>query len=236
MGRAFEDTQRALQHLRHAESTQALGHSDSTQRAHGGHSETRALRNLWHSGTCRALGNLEGTRTLKALRHLSTWAHKTFRHLGTQALGHSGTWALRALRHLGGPELKALGHLGNRGTLFSRLLLCSLVQLIQFYLRLFHFHLLSALLIKLKLFILYFLSVRNFAKKFNIISFENCLLDVKSFIKIFDYFLRIVKGILIYYHQYIIQILLDLVYSVFHVLCKAFQNIFLPSSTNLMLA
>ena len=73
--REFKDTQRALENLRHSESTQrALWHSDTL--AFGG-----------HSGTWRALG------------HLGTWALKALRHLGTQAIGHlehSGTWALEA--------------------------------------------------------------------------------------------------------------------------------------------
>ena len=47
-------------------------------------------------------------------------------HLGTQrSLGHSrhsGTWALKVLRHLRSSKgTSALGHLGTRGTLFSRL-------------------------------------------------------------------------------------------------------------------
>ena len=50
----FKDTQRAVEHLRHSESTRALGHSESTQ---------------------RALGHSEGTQTFgdfKALGHLDT--------------------------------------------------------------------------------------------------------------------------------------------------------------------
>ena len=90
-GRAFKDTQRALQHLRHSESTWATGHSESTQRALG------HLRHL-------------GTRTFRTLRHLGTWALKALRHSGTQTLGHSGTWGLIALRHLGTWTLKALTH------------------------------------------------------------------------------------------------------------------------------
>ena len=68
-GSAFKDTQRALEHLRHSESTQrALGHLKGT-RALGGFSGTRrALRHLRHLGT----------RTLRALRHLE--------HLGTREL------------------------------------------------------------------------------------------------------------------------------------------------------
>ena len=56
-GLAFKDTLRALKHLRHSESTGALGHSESTR---------RALGHLMHLGT----------RTIKALRHS--------RHSGTQ--------------------------------------------------------------------------------------------------------------------------------------------------------
>ena len=56
--RAFQDTQRALEHLKHSENARALGHSESTQRAlghlegawaFGGHSDT--WRALGHSGT-----------------------------------------------------------------------------------------------------------------------------------------------------------------------------------------
>ena len=58
--RAFKDTQRALEQLRHSESTRRLGHSESTQRALGhlegtwtlgGHLVTRALKALEHSDT-----------------------------------------------------------------------------------------------------------------------------------------------------------------------------------------
>ena len=55
---AFKETQRVLRHLRHTESTRALGHSESTQ---------RALRG--HSGTWRPIGHSEGTW---ALDHLKT--------------------------------------------------------------------------------------------------------------------------------------------------------------------
>ena len=56
---AFKDTERALKHLRHSESTRALGHSESTQRAlghwdaqaRGGHLETRAFKALGHWDT-----------------------------------------------------------------------------------------------------------------------------------------------------------------------------------------
>ena len=58
-GRTFKDNQRALEHLRHSESTGALGHSEGTQKALGGHlgtwalghSGTRGLKALWHSDT-----------------------------------------------------------------------------------------------------------------------------------------------------------------------------------------
>ena len=69
-GRAFKDTQRALEHLRHLESTRALGHLENTQRL------------LGHSGTWRALGHL-GTWALRALKHLGNWALKALRHLDT---------------------------------------------------------------------------------------------------------------------------------------------------------
>ena len=65
-GRAFKDTLRALEHLRHSESTGALGHSESTR---------RALGHLMHMGTrtIMAHGHLEGTRALGGhLRHLGT--------------------------------------------------------------------------------------------------------------------------------------------------------------------
>ena len=74
-GLAFKDTLRALEHLRHSESTGALGHSESTR---------RALGHLMHLGTrtIMAHGPLEGTwelgghsgtrRALKALGHLGT--------------------------------------------------------------------------------------------------------------------------------------------------------------------
>ena len=91
MGRTFKDSQRAFEHLRHSESTRALGHSEGTQRALGGHSEgTRALKALGHSGT-QALKTLRhsGTWALKALRHLSTRVLEHLGHLSTQALGHS---------------------------------------------------------------------------------------------------------------------------------------------------
>ena len=52
MGRTFKDNQRAFKHLRHSESTRALG----------GHSGTRALKALGHSGT----------QALKTLRHSGT--------------------------------------------------------------------------------------------------------------------------------------------------------------------
>ena len=69
MGRAFKDTQRALEHLRHSENTNPLEYLESIQ------------------------------RTLRALRHLDTWA---LRHSDTWKLGHSrnsGTWTLGHSRH-----------------------------------------------------------------------------------------------------------------------------------------
>ena len=97
--RAFKGTQRALEHLRHLESTQkALGHQ--VTRALGGHSGTR--RALGHLESTWALGHVKhlGIRTLRTLGHLVTWALKAFRHLGTHKIGHLehlGTWALEAL-------------------------------------------------------------------------------------------------------------------------------------------
>ena len=49
--RGFKDTQKALEHSRHSESTRAFGHSESTQ---------------------RALGHLDGTRVLGG--HSNIWA------------------------------------------------------------------------------------------------------------------------------------------------------------------
>ena len=66
-------------------------------------------------------GHLKGTSALKTLKHLGrsgTWA---LGHLDTKGLGHSDTWAFRPHRHWGTRKLKARGHLGTRGTLFSRL-------------------------------------------------------------------------------------------------------------------
>ena len=82
-GSASEGTQRALKHLRHSESTRALGHSEGTQRALKGHSK----------GTWTLGDHLEGTRALKAF--------------GLAFLGHSGTLAFR---HLGNWAIKALGY------------------------------------------------------------------------------------------------------------------------------
>ena len=54
----------------------------------------RALENLSHSESTRALGQSESTlRVLRALKHLGCWTLSELRHLGTQAIGH--------LRHLG---------------------------------------------------------------------------------------------------------------------------------------
>ena len=49
--RTFKHNQRALEHLRHSESTGALEHSEGTQRALEGHSRTRALKAIGHSDT-----------------------------------------------------------------------------------------------------------------------------------------------------------------------------------------
>ena len=50
-GSASEGTQRALKHLRHSESTRALGHSEGTQRVLGHLKSTwRALGLLTHLG------------------------------------------------------------------------------------------------------------------------------------------------------------------------------------------
>ena len=70
--RAIEDTQRGLKHLRHSDvGTWALGkHSEGTQRALGGYLVTWALGG--HLGIWRALGDLEGTRALKAFGHSDT--------------------------------------------------------------------------------------------------------------------------------------------------------------------
>ena len=66
-GREFKDTQRALKHLRHQESTLALGHSESTQRA------------LGHSRTWRALRH-SGIWALKALKQFGNWELKGLGH------------------------------------------------------------------------------------------------------------------------------------------------------------
>ena len=58
MGRAFKDTQRALEHLRHSENTNTLEYLESIQRTH------RALRHL-------------DTWALKELGYLDTWAFET---------------------------------------------------------------------------------------------------------------------------------------------------------------
>ena len=60
-----------------SEGTEALGHSEGTQ---------RAFRHLRHSGN----------RAIRALRYLKTWALRALRHLeSTRALKHLGTQALR---------------------------------------------------------------------------------------------------------------------------------------------
>ena len=76
-GCTFTDTQRVLEHFRHSESTRALGHSEGTQRAIGGHLGTQ---------------HLESTRmTLGHLRHLDTQTFRVLRNSGTWALWHFGT-------------------------------------------------------------------------------------------------------------------------------------------------
>ena len=65
MQKAFKDTQMALKHSRHSESTRAPGQSE---------------------GNRKAIGHFKDTRSL--LEHSSTWA---LRHLGTRVLGHLGT-------------------------------------------------------------------------------------------------------------------------------------------------
>ena len=68
-GFTSKDTQRVLEHLRHSESTRALG-----ARSEG----------TW------ALRHLESTRrALRHLRHLGTRAFRYLMHIGTRALGHS---------------------------------------------------------------------------------------------------------------------------------------------------
>ena len=62
-GRAFNNTQRALEHLKNLESTRAFGHSESTQRA------------LVHS-------DIYGTWALGPLGHSGIWALKALRHFG----------------------------------------------------------------------------------------------------------------------------------------------------------
>ena len=101
-GQAFKDTQRALEHWRHSESTQALGHSESTQGALGHLESTRGFGG--HLGTWRALG------------HSDTWGTWALRHLG-----HSGTSALKALGHPSNLALEAL-YLSDS---FSLWMLCS---------------------------------------------------------------------------------------------------------------
>ena len=65
MGRTFKDNQRAFKHLRHSESTRALGHLR--------HLGTQALRHLRHLGT-------------QALEHSCTGALRALKHSGTRAL------------------------------------------------------------------------------------------------------------------------------------------------------
>ena len=99
-GSAFKDTQRAFEHLRHSESTRALGeHSEGTQ----------------------APSHLEGPRMLSHLRHLGTQLPRVLKHLGTCALKALRHLATQALGHLGTQSTQALSHLGTRGTFFSGL-------------------------------------------------------------------------------------------------------------------
>ena len=95
-GRAFKDTLKVLEHLRHSESTRALGHSESTQKALKalGHSDTYGPRAFGgHLGTWRALGHLRhlGTRTLRAPRHLGTQGTRALEalYLADSFLEHS---------------------------------------------------------------------------------------------------------------------------------------------------
>ena len=67
-GRAFKDTQRTLEYLRHS-GTWALGEHSEGTRALRLSDTSRALRNL--EGT-RALGGHSGTRALKVLGHSDT--------------------------------------------------------------------------------------------------------------------------------------------------------------------
>ena len=96
-GRVFKDIQRALKHLKHSESTRALGgHSERTWALEG------HLGRWGHSkGSRRALTHSKNIRTLGG--HSSTWA------LG----GHSGTRGLRALGNSDSQGTQALGHLGT---------------------------------------------------------------------------------------------------------------------------
>ena len=90
-GHTFKDNQRALKHLRHSESTRALGQSEGTQRALGGHS---------------------GTPAVKAFGHSDTYGTQALRHLSTRVLGHLenlGTRAFEAL-YLADSGLNELGY------------------------------------------------------------------------------------------------------------------------------
>ena len=100
MGYVFKDTHRALENLRHSESTRRALRGLLGTRTLGGHSNI--WRALEHSGTwvLKALGHsdTQGTQALGHLRHPGTWA---LRHLeGTRTFGrHSSTRVLKALRH-----------------------------------------------------------------------------------------------------------------------------------------
>ena len=124
---AFKDTQRALEHLKHWESTCKLGQS-STCRALGLLEGTRALGGYLGNKALKALGQSEtqGTRALKALRHLDTQSSQVLGHSGnqgTRALGHLGrALSSQALWHSINQDTRALKHLDTQGTLFSRIL------------------------------------------------------------------------------------------------------------------
>ena len=82
-------------------------------------------------------------------------------------------------------------------------------------------HLENFSLKKMKLFIKYFLSIRNFANKFSSGSFRSCLFRIKFFKEIFLQIgecQQVSQNVLIQYHQHIFQILFDFAYSIFQVL------------------
>ena len=68
---SFKDTQRALEHSRHLESTRALG------------------------------GHSEGTRVLVHLRHYGTWTLGRYLGTQRAQVGHLGTRTLKVLGHSG---------------------------------------------------------------------------------------------------------------------------------------